>query len=163
MFVNSILSSAGQLARLALGVKPAATAGGKASSDATASASAGSTATDAMRKVLADYDVTNISPKAFSEMLQKLRQAGALSEKDYQELASLTADLEQDGATSDQAVNVVSLCSKKLAAAQAKLSSGQAAAAQQATVASLQRQSDWLQKFAQLHAGQSDFGFNTVA
>ena len=116
-----------------------------------------------MRQVVAGYNVTDISPRAFSEMLQKLRQAGSLSDKDYQELSSVRANLEHDGTDPDHRLNLVDLYAKKLAGIQGQPGASQAAATQQAAGAPVQRQLEWLQKFARLHAGQGPLGFDTLA
>ncbi len=116
-----------------------------------------------MRQVVSGYDVTNISPQGFSEMLQKLRQAGTLSDKDYQDLASIRSDLEQGGAAPDQRVNLVDLYTKKLAGIRGPSAAGQPKAVQQAAATSAQRQLDWMQKFARLHSGQGSTGLDTVA
>ena len=36
-------------------------------------------------EILRQYDVTNITPEAFSQLVQKLYKAGAITEKDFQE------------------------------------------------------------------------------
>jgi ribosome-binding protein aMBF1 (putative translation factor) len=117
-----------------------------------------------MRQILADYDVADISPRAFSEMLQKLRQAGALSEKDFQELASIRLDVENENSAPDQRLNLVELYGKRLAAIRQQQGASQvSAAARPASEATLQRQLGWLQKFAQIRAGTSPLGFDTLA
>jgi hypothetical protein len=117
-----------------------------------------------MRQILAEYDVANISPRAFSEMLQKLRQAGALSEKDFQELASIRLDLDNEGVGPDERVNLLELYAKKLNSIREQRDANPAAAAsRQAMQASLQHQLEWLQKSAQLHTGASPAGFDTLA
>jgi hypothetical protein len=149
MFVNGILSAAAQLARLTRAVKPA---GGVAKAASAAASPTAAPASDAMRQIAADYDVTSISPRAFSEMLQKLRQAGTLSDKDYQDLSAIRADLEQGGSDPDQRINLVDLYTKKLAGVRG-----------QSTAPSAQRQLDWLQKFARLRAGQGSAALDAMA
>ena len=163
LFVKSLLATASQLGRLGRRSAPAP-AVDKTAAPSTGASSASSPPTDGMPQVLGEYDVSNISPRAFSDMLQKLRQAGSLSERDFQELSSIRLDLEHDGADPDQRVNLVDRYAKKLAAIrQQRDASPAAVAARQATEATLQRQLDWLQKFAQLHTGASPSGFDTLA
>jgi len=163
LLVKSILSTAAQLARLGRG-GGAAQPAQKSSPTATGPSSPGSTPSDAMRQILADYDVADISPRAFSEMLQKLRQAGALSEKDFQELASIRLDVENENSAPDQRLNLVELYGKRLAAIRQQQGASQvSAAARPASEATLQRQLGWLQKFAQIRAGTSPLGFDTLA
>ncbi len=163
LLVKNILSTAAQLARLGRG-GGAAEPAQKSPLALTGPSSPGSTPSDAMRQILADYDVADISPRALSEMLQKLRQAGALSEKDFQELASVRLDLDSENPAPDQRLNLVELYGKKLAAFRQQQGAIQVAApARGASEATLQRQVGWLQKFAQIHAGTSPFGFDTLA
>ena len=162
MFVKAILSTAAQLAQLGRTARAAGGAPNAASSNPAASSPAGAPASDAMRQALAGYDVTDISPRAFSEMLQKLRQAGTLSEKDYQELSSIRTDLEHEGTDPDHRVNLVDLYAKKLASIRGQSGASQAAVSQ-AAGASAQRQLEWLQSFARLHAGQGPLGFDAMA
>ena len=44
-------------------------------------------ATPVLREILTRYDVTNISPSEFSEMIRKLHEAGALTDQEFQELS----------------------------------------------------------------------------
>ncbi len=163
LFVKSILSTAAQLARLGARSGSAGTTE-KSTPAAAATSLSGSPPSDAMRRVLAEYDVADISPRAFSEMLQRLRQAGALPEKDLQELSSLRLELDGEGVGPDERVNLVQRCAKKLSSIRAERDANPAAAAaRQATQASLQRQVEWLQKFTQLRAGASPSGFDTLA
>jgi len=163
LLVKSILSTAAQLARLGRGGGASGPAQ-KSSPTPTGASSPGSTPSDAMRQILADYDVADISPRALSEMLQKLRQAGALSEKDFQDLSSIRLDLDSESSGPDQRLNLVELYGKKLAAIRQQQDTSQTAvAARGASEATLQRQLGWLQKFAQIRAGTSPLGFDTLA
>ena len=163
LLVKSILSTAAQLGRLGRGSGPAEPAQ-KSPLAPTGPSSAGTPPSDAMRQILAEYDVANISPRAFSEMLQKLRQAGALSEKDFQELSSIRLDLDNEGVEPDQRINLVELYAKKLSNIREQRDANPAAAAaRQAAQTSLQRQLEWLQKSAQVRAGTSPAGFDTLA
>jgi hypothetical protein len=164
LFVKSILSTVSQLGRLGRRSEPPQPAADKSPAATTGTSSATSPPSDAMRQILAEYDVTNISPRAFSDMLQKLRQAGSLSEKDFQELSSIRLDLEHEGADPDQRVNLAERYAKKLSSIREQRDANPAAAAaRQATQASLERQVEWLQKFAQLRSGTGQAGFDTLA
>lgn len=163
MFVKGILSTAAQLAQLVRGSKPAEGALSASPGSQASPSPASAAASDAMRQAVAGYDVTDISPRAFSEMLQKLRQSGSLSDKDYQELCSIRTDLERDGADPDHRLNLVDLYAQKLAGIQKQPGAGQAAGTQKTAGASVQRQLEWLQKFARLRSGQGPAGFDTLA
>jgi hypothetical protein len=163
MLVKGILSTASQLAQVARSGKAAAGAALAAGAGAAGLSPANGATSDAMRQVVSGYDVTDISPQGFSEMLQKLRQSGTLSDKDYQDLASIRTDLEQAGTAPDKHVNLVDLYTKKLLGVRAQAAATPPTAPQQAAAASTQRQLDWLQKFSQLRSGQSPTGVNAVA
>src|SRR5688572_6791072 len=59
------------------------------------------------RSILAGYDLKNISPREFSELVQKLREAGAVSENDYQELAAMRLALDEQGLDPDGPLDLV--------------------------------------------------------
>src|SRR3989304_6156831 len=58
-------------------------------------------------EILRKYDVTRISPEEFLQMIQKLYKAGALSEKDYQELSAARVDLENACIEPDERINLL--------------------------------------------------------
>jgi hypothetical protein len=129
-------------------------------------AAAASTSTGRLREILAGYDVTNITPKTFSEMLQKLQQSGLLPEKDMQELSQIRTDMEQDGVGTDQSVNLLDIYAKKLKAAEQEasgLADKLAAADVQGATTSLRRRLDWLEKFAAIHASPEASTINALA
>ncbi len=123
--------------------------------------------TDAMREILAQYDVADISPRAFSEMLQKLRQAGLLAEKDFQELSLIRLDLDREGTGPDERVNLLDLCRRQLERLRddlGDLRKRTAAVPGDASLeAPLRRRLEWLQKFAAIHGNPAAAGVNALA
>ena len=77
-------------------------------------------ATSAMRQILAEYDVTNISPSELSSMVQKLVQAGAVSPQEGKDLAAMRVDLEQAGIEPSQSINLVDFYRERAQEAQDK-------------------------------------------
>jgi len=63
--------------------------------------------TAAMVNVLSRYDVTDITPVEFSEMLQQLYDQGAITEQEYQQLAAVRIDLDNEGIGEDESVDLV--------------------------------------------------------
>jgi len=123
--------------------------------------------TEAMREILGQYDVTDISPRAFSEMLQKLNRAGVLADKDFQELSLIRLDLERDGIDPDERVNLVQRYARKVQDYQEQLQefqekSGSLTAAQ-AALTPLRRRLEWLQKLAAVHANPGSVGLDALA
>ncbi|MCR4412702.1 MAG: hypothetical protein NUV77_09790 [Thermoguttaceae bacterium] len=107
---------------------------------------------DALRAIAAEYDVTDISPRTFSEMIGRLRQAGALSDKDYQELAAIRVDLEQAGIGPDDEIDLVRFYRQRLQeAAQAEKSRE----TPRPDLERLRARLEWLQKFAALRSPEA--------
>ncbi len=100
------------------------------------------------------YDVTDISPTEFSQMLQELRSSGALSEKDLQELSAVRADLESQGVNSEKSINLVEFYANRVESLQTQTQTT-TDAAQKATLSSAKQRLEWMQKFASAHASDS--------
>lgn len=110
----------------------------------------------ALADVLSRYDVRQISPRDFSQLLQELKQTGAISEADHQELALLRLELDAEGVDPDEVIDLVQFLEKKLQAQQRELEkqeqkTGQPVERAEALKATL-RQIDWIQKFAWIHS-----------
>jgi hypothetical protein len=121
----------------------------------------------AARKVTAEilrkFDVTNITSEQFMQMIQQLYKAGALSEKDYQELAAVRSDLEHDGIEPDEQINMLEHYSDKLSKAQKELGDTLNEAARQKSLGPDMRRLDWLQKFAAVQASPDALGLDIAA
>ena len=100
----------------------------------------------AVRAILAQYDVTDITPNEFSQMTQKLYEAGAISQQDLQELNGVRTDLLAAGADSDESVNLVDFYTQKIQATQSQLKTVDPATQQQ-QLGPLVRRLDWMEKF----------------
>jgi hypothetical protein len=133
--------------------KPAATAG---------SAPAAAPATAAMRQILAQYDVTDISPSELSDMVQKLQQSGSISPQDAKDLAAIRMDLEQAGIEPDQSINLVDFYRERVQKAQEKLDDNPGDVQQQQLQSQRQRL-QWLETLAAGHAHPEDIGLSTTA
>ncbi len=131
--------------------EPAEPAKGKRPASALGDVGSPNPRDDALRSIVAEYSVTEISPRAFSEMLQRLRQAGALSEKDLQELAAVRADLDQAGVGADDEIDLVRFYSDRVRKAeQLAAQSGDKTSGQDAD--RLRTRLAWLSKFAILQS-----------
>jgi hypothetical protein len=106
------------------------------------------------RDILARYDVQNISPRQFSELVQQLREAGVISEADYQELASMRLSLDEQSLDPDGPLNLIEFFHEKLEQAEEALQKreaqqpGSAPIDRPAALADSLRQIGWIQKFA---------------
>ncbi|MGA2798869.1 MAG: hypothetical protein ABSE63_14925, partial [Thermoguttaceae bacterium] len=114
-------------------------------------------------EILRHYDVTHITPEEFSQMVQKLHNAGALSEKDFQELSAVRGDLENAGVEPDESINILEFYSDKLGKAQKNLGSTLDDAARQQRLGPDLRRLDWMQKFAMIQANPDAVGLDMAA
>ncbi len=135
---------------------------GKASALAESIGSAPGGVSAATAQILAKYDVKHITPGEFSEMLQKLRQAGALKDDEFQELSGIRAELESAGVKGDEKVDLVDFYSRKLRQLQRKVEDGSDPAAV-AQLGPTIRRLDWVQKFAVVQSNPGAAGVDVVA
>jgi len=122
------------------------------------------TSADALREILQEYDVTEITPREFSEMLQKLHKAGAISDSLFEELGLVRLDLERDGIDPDESVNLVEYYSEKLAKVRRDDWSASLFKSQEDTPeATLASRLEWMEKFALINSGPAAVGLDTTA
>ncbi len=117
----------------------------------------------AMAEILSDYDVTDISPAEFSEMIQKLFEAGALSEDQLRELATVRMDLDLEDVEADESIDLLEFYVEKIKSAQHRLSDSDATAAERQQLAPLLGRLDWLEKFALIQSAPDAVGLDTLA
>lgn len=166
MQIKNILSHLSDPTRLGQNRDALESAARKTIESSATGIASGTTAAGKLRDILAGYDVTNISPKMFSELLQKLQQSGVVSDKDLQELSQVRTDLERDGIGTDQRVNLLDMYSKKLQSAEQdadKLEKKLGATAAQNFTGSLRRRVEWMAKFAAVHASPEGTAINALA
>jgi hypothetical protein len=170
MQINSVLS--GQQDPMARGKRldPAQSlVGGAVESLTRPAAATGSS--QAVNQIMADYDVHNISPQKFSEMIQRLHDASALSDKEFRDMSLLRVDLDSAGVLPEQNVNLLDFCSGKIQTAQQQIKANQASptpdpAAQQTlqqSAGAMQRRLDWLEKLAVVHSTPGTLGLDATA
>lgn len=116
----------------------------------------------AAQQILASYDVSNITPNQFSQMIQKLFDAGAISQKDLQDLSGVRADLELAGVGADETVNLPQFYAKKIQAVQDQAADANSAASQQ-QLSPLLRRLDWMEKFQAAKAEPNGGSLSAIA
>jgi hypothetical protein len=121
-----------------------------------------STPTAAMRQVLSQYDMTNITPNDFSNLVQQLSAKGAISPQDAQQLAAIPGQLQQAGVGPNESVNLLEFYQEQISKV------GEAAAqspnsASQMNVSQLVGQMQWVARFAAVRHAGSSAGLNAVA
>jgi len=139
---------------------------GQASETAATAASTG--VTSVLREIAAEYDVTDISPREFSEMIGKLYEAGTLSDQQYQDLSQVRADLDLEGVDPDETLNLVEFYVDKLRELCGSLDdadggSGSISAKTLPEAISAQRRLAWLEKLAAIQAEPDSTGLDTTA
>jgi len=120
-------------------------------------------AATAMGSILVKYDVTDISPLEFSEMLNKLYEAGTLSEQELHQLASIRLDLELDGVEPDESIDLLEFYVEKIEDTQRRFDDFQDEAAGRRPLAPLLDRLDWLEKFALIQSNPGSVGLNALA
>ena len=121
----------------------------------------------AFRQILSQYDISSITPRQFSEMLQKLRQSGTISDQQYQNLSQIRTDLDSSGIQPDQEVDLVKFYSQKLnmaqgAAVAAQTKTGSLPAGQSQSLSTMQQRLDWLRKVSTIQSDPAA-GINALA
>jgi hypothetical protein len=125
-------------------------------------------ATPLLREILARYDVTNISPREFSEMIRDLHEAGALTGEEFQELSLIRVDLDLQQVDPDETLDLVDFYLDKLVELRRSLDDFESGAdrladSQPSQVASVERRLRWLEKLAAIHTGTDAAGLDALA
>lgn len=120
----------------------------------------------ALRRVAARYDVTDITPRQFSMMLDELHKTGALSETELNQLAQVLLDVDADGTRLDEHLDLVKFYTDRLDKLQDNLDDqGADEAAFQAIAPSLsaiQKRLDWISRLAVLHSVPDGAGVDVL-
>ncbi|OHB86092.1 MAG: hypothetical protein A2V98_26055 [Planctomycetes bacterium RBG_16_64_12] len=122
----------------------------------------------AIRAILAEYDVTDISPRAFSEMTRKLHDAGAVTDEQFQELLLIREDLDLEGVDLDESVNLVDFYLDKLrtlgrSADDFEETGGSVSAGQALSpLAPILRRLQWIEKLAAVQSGPERAGLDAL-
>jgi len=111
-----------------------------------------------LRQIVARYDVTDISPREFSEMVHQLHQAGALTDQQFQELSLIRLDLDLDGADPDESLDLLDFYADKLRDLREMIEDLRddlhpTSAGAPPGIASVESRFAWIQKFALIQSG----------
>lgn len=123
-------------------------------------------ATAALRNILARYDVTAITPRQFSAMLDELRTSGALGDQELGRLGQVLSDLNADGVDMDEETDLVKFYGHKLEKLQDQLDEADgdqgASSAVATSLAAIQGRLNWLTKFSLMHAAPDAVGMDLL-
>jgi hypothetical protein len=150
---------------LALGKRDEAGAPGAGSTPQTAPLVARPTGEHqaAVVEILTRYDVTDISPAEFSEMIQKLYEAGAIAEDDVDQLARIRLDLEAAGLEPHDSLDLLEFYVERIQKLQRRLSESEGPGDGTEQLGPLLRRLDWIEKFALIQSAPDSIGLDAVA
>jgi hypothetical protein len=160
MKIGNLISSLSDASSL---TKRNGTAAAASSGQAAATASQdGISNSAAARNIIAQYDLTSISPNEFSQMIQKLTDAGAISQKDQQDLSGVRTDLAAAGIQPDETTNLMDFYTKKIQETQEQ-TAGEEPATQQQQLSPLLQRLDWVEKINAMKTQPENAGISALA
>ena len=118
--------------------------------------------TSALGEILARYDVTDISPTEFSEMIQKLYEAGSLSEAELQQLAVIRLDLEAAGVEPDESIDLLDFYTRAIKKLQRRTDQPETPMKEARQFTAMLRRLDWMEKFALIQSAPDAVGLDAV-
>ncbi len=164
MQIGNVLSSQTDLTSAG---KRASNAGTAVASLVEATSSTSTTSTSGVAEVMRKYDLTEITPDEFAEMIQKLHENGSLTDEEYSQLVQLRAEMQSDGLAGDEDLNILTYCEQKCAALQQRADAEEKGSAQRAAtakqLATMQECSEWVQKLQLVHESPDSIGLNATA
>ena len=114
-------------------------------------------------EILGQYDVSDISAEEFSEMIQKLYRAGAITENEFRQLAAIRGDLDAAGFDADESTNLLEFYGVKISQLQRQGKNANDPSSAQKQLGELVQRLDWLEKFALIQAAPETLGLDAVA
>jgi hypothetical protein len=121
-----------------------------------------STPTAAMRQVLSQYDMTNITPNDFANLVQQLTAKGAISSTDAQQLASIPGELQNAGVAANEPVNLLQFYQEQVSKIQQTAAQSPNPASVTTNFSQLMGRMQWVAKFAAARNPGGQTGLNAV-
>lgn len=97
--------------------------------------------------ILARYDLTDITPREFSQLLDELHQSGLLTDEQFRELSEIRTDLASADVLPQEKIDLLDFYRRLLEKAD-RLASGDTQGETARQVAEWRRRLDWLEKLA---------------
>jgi len=113
--------------------------------------------------IVGHYDVTDITPAEFSELIHKLSEAGVLADSDLETLAAVRVELEAEGVDADESVDLLEFYSDRLERLRRDLQTERGSLALKKQFGDVLRRLQWLQKLAVIHSDPSSLGLDATA
>ena len=111
--------------------------------------------TAVLRQIAARYNVTEITPLEFSDMLYALHQDGALADDQLQQLARIRIDLDLENIDPDEEVDLVDFYSDKLEELTRTEDGGRSA-----DIVQTEQLLGWMEKFAVIQSSADVMGLD---
>jgi len=162
MQIRNIFTGYRDLAAFARGGEMVETAAGQSPEDAERAAPCQRPVT-ALAEVLSRYDVTDITPTEFSEMVQRLYDAGAISEEELQRLAAIRHDLDIEDVEEDESIDLLDFYARKIERTRREMSDSDDSPAAGGQLGPLLSRLDWIEKFALIQSAPDAVGLDAVA
>jgi hypothetical protein len=162
MQIRNILAGHSDPAPLGKRGEPVPAGGGPAPTSEAVPTSARSI-NSAAAAVLAKYDVSDITPLEFTEMLQELHQTGALTREEYQELAAARVELESSGVGPDDPVDLLEFHRHLIDKLERRLEDAEKPQLVRQELRAARRRLDWIEKFAVVQDNPAAAGINALA
>jgi hypothetical protein len=116
-----------------------------------------SQAGESVRDILGQYDLNQITPREFSELVQRMSDSGNISTEQLQDLALIRLELDLGGVPADESIDLVQYVEQRF---ESKLAEANKAAGEENTnplenkqLLGAQRRLELLQKFHAIHSG----------
>lgn len=106
------------------------------------------------QEILKDYDLSDITPQQFSKMLQRLRDANLIDDKDFASLSLVRSDLAEAGIESNESVDLLAFYRRFIHRLQMTESqdASTASASASARLEQAQKNLQWLEKVTTLQS-----------
>ena len=117
--------------------------------------------TAVLRQIAGHYNVTEITPREFSDMLDALHQAGALADEQLQQLARIRIDLDLENIDPDEEVDLVDFYADKLDELM-RAEDGSLASGGSPDVAQTEQLLGWMEKFAVIQSSADVLGLDAI-
>lgn len=121
---------------------------------------------EALRQIMADYDLTQITPQGYSEMLDRLRKDGVLGDEEYAQLTQIRVELDSEGIAPEESIDLLGYYHQRSQYLSKKLEDMPTDVAGRTTMnqslKGVQQRLDWLEKLAMVHSQPDSIGLDTV-
>lgn len=161
MQINGLLRSTAPSAVSSGGDTVASATGGSGSGSSGPPQKVSST----FREILSRFDMKNISPREFTEMIQSLHSSGAITEEQYRELSLIRLELDEAKVDPNEQIDLLDFYGQRMAEQQKEFErlakraerNPEIATNLESSLSGMTRRLEWVQKFAAINT-RTDVG-----